>query len=71
MIDVPAARPVAIPVPASTDALAGTLLVHTPPDGVVESGSMEPTQMDDTPLIAAGISLTVTSFVLPQPVLSV
>ena len=67
MIDVPAVTPVTTPVPASTVALAGALLLHAPPPGDEVSVVVVPTHADSVPPIAPGADVTVTTRVATQP----
>ena len=63
MTDVPADTPVITPVEASTVALAGVPLDHTPPEVVLEKVVVSPTQTVWIPVMvfgAAGKALTVT-----------
>ncbi len=69
MIVVPALLPVTIP-DASTDALAGRLLVHTPPDGVELKVVVLPIQVFKVPDMLVGVAFTVTFLVLLQLVLN-
>ncbi len=67
MIDVPALTPVTTPVPDTTVALAGLLLLHVPPLVALLSVVVVPIQADSVPPIAPGAAVTVTSRVATQP----
>ena len=67
MIEVPAPTPVTTPVPDTTVAFAGLLLLHVPPLVALLSVVVVPIQADSVPLIAPGAAVTVTSYVATQP----
>ena len=67
---MPNAVPVTTPN-ASTDAIAGLLLLHTPPGEISENVAVVPMQILLKPVIGAGTELTVKKTVLEQPVASV
>jgi len=70
MVATPGEIPVTTPVP-DTVATPGEPDVHAPPDGLLVSVAVLPTQTVDGPEIAVGERLTVTGTTLKQPVESV
>lgn len=71
MIAVPGAAPVTTPVPAPTEAIVASLLLHEPP--VVASASVveSPEHTPVAPLIAATPIFRVTTVVVKHPVANV
>lgn len=67
ILSVPAETPVTVPVPEPTDARAGLLLLHVPPEGEELSVVLPPTHTDDAPDMADGVASTVTGCVEKQP----
>lgn len=61
------AMPVAMPVIESTTATAEVPLLHVPPVIASLNAVVEPTQTFKSPVIAAGVGLTVTVIVAKQP----
>lgn len=59
IVAVPGALPVTSPEPAATEAVAGALLVHTPPPPSA-SNEVDPTQALSVPVIGPGAATTVT-----------
>ena len=68
MVVAPAASADTLPLLVFTDAIVGALLVHVPPVTAFESVQALPVQMDDGPLMAAGVWLTVITALVKQPV---
>ena len=68
MIVVPAAIPVAIPVPGPIVATNGLPLPQVPPGVASANVVVKPTHTDSVPVMAAGNGFTVTMAVLIQPV---
>ena len=64
MVGVPADAPVTTPVAALTVASAVLLLLHVPPVTVLPKAVVRPTHTLFTPVIAAGIGLTVKPVIL-------
>jgi len=67
MVTVPNETPPTTPVDALTEPTAGLLLLHVPPAGVVESVVVAPRHAMFTPVIAAGVGVTVTTATELQP----
>lgn len=68
MVLVPVAIVATMPVEAPTVATLVILLVQVPPAGTDDSADVLPKQTDEVPDMADGITLTVTTAVLKQPV---
>ncbi len=66
MIVVPVAKPVTAPVPGTTVATDGLLLLHTPVP-LLASVFVVPAQALSVPVIAVGLALTVTVVTEVQP----
>jgi hypothetical protein len=66
-VAVPEVIAVTSPVPASTDARAALLLLHTPPPGAANNVDTLPIQNDVDPVIAPGAAITVTVRVTLHP----
>jgi hypothetical protein len=71
IVELPVATPVTTPVPATTVAFDGTLLVHVPPDGDELSVAVLPIHAVADPVIADGDASTVAVRVEAHPVLTV
>lgn len=67
MVAVPAATPVTTPLPAPTEAIDGSLLLHVPPPEPV-SVVVKPVHTVVVPPVIEGLELTVTCAVEAQPV---
>jgi hypothetical protein len=59
--------PVTMPVPAPTEAIAGLLLLHTPPEVGCVRVRVWPSQTESVPTMADGAGVTVTTTVDRQP----
>jgi hypothetical protein len=71
IILVPTATPLSTPFTMPIEALPIRELTHMPPAGVLVSVAVAPTQIVPAPAIAAGVSFTVTVFVIAQPVAAI
>jgi len=67
MVTVPKDIPLTTPVEGSTEPMAGLLLLHVPPAGVVDNVVVAKRQAMFTPVIAAGVGVTVTTATELQP----
>jgi hypothetical protein len=67
MTAVPVDDPCTAPLADPTLAIAGLLLLHVPPVAAVVKVIVVPTQILDTPVIAAGNALTVITLLAEQP----
>ena len=63
MVAVPAATPVTTPVPVTTVAVPGALLLHVPPAVLLDMVIEWPVQTDNGPVIEATAGFTVTTLV--------
>ena len=67
MVTVPREIPPTTPVAAFTVPIAVLLLLQVPPAGVVDNVVVAPRQAILTPVIAAGVGVTVTTATELQP----
>jgi hypothetical protein len=67
MVHVPNDIPPTTPVDALTVPMAGLLLLQVPPAGVVDKVVVAPRQAMFTPVMAAGVGVTVTTATELQP----
>lgn len=63
MIDVPAARPLAIADTEPMETMLPALLLHVPPAGVPDNTVLLPAQIIDEPVILSGGAFTVATLV--------
>ena len=66
MVTLPPDKPVTRPVDGLIEAVAGTLLLHTPPVAASLNVVVRPWQTLVAPVIAAGVGLTVNGVVIKQ-----
>lgn len=71
MVVVPTTKPSTTPEDVPTDATVGVLLIQLPPGEGLDNVIEDPGHTAENPLIGAGETLTVTNFVVRQPVGSV